>query len=144
MIARTQILKNQKNWFWQSLLILELSGPLKKVIELEHEKEEGTCVECSRIIANPICIGCLRQQVEDWLIDTKPILIPKLNEKTDRMSEHESVPVNHDVSCVKCGSNITVCYDCYIDEISNMMKKRDSKLVGKFNRIFNFNIGLSY
>ena len=111
---------------------------------MEQEKEEGTCVQCNRVISNPICISCLRQQVEDWLIDTKPMLISKLNKKTEKMNEHESVPADHDVSCVKCGNDITVCYDCYIAEISKMMNVRDSELVGKFNRIFRFNVGLSY
>ena len=132
--------KNKRR-FWQSRANSRNCQDLKrKVITLEVEKE-GACIICKEVITNPICLECINHEIKGWLGENNPKLITLVDDKTRNIcDEYEYINSYNQMNCVICRNSMSICYECYLKEISNALKPKGVKIFDRFNRMFNFNL----
>lgn len=100
------------------------------------EPGEEKCVICQEAITNPICHDCLQREVEQWLADVKPSLIPKVRDYgwIFRSYGHEST------ECVICGRKMKVCAHCFCSDIFDLIKNELGEMADEFLFSFNFEL----
>jgi len=78
---------------------------------------EAACLVCGDVISNPICPGCLAEELEDLLGREHPEaqLVVREARKTIGTSGSELT------TCVICGRDMNICPVCFMEEMRGMM-----------------------
>ena len=105
-----------------------------------EDKKEGVCTKCDEVISNPICLNCLKEEINQWLTEKDLLLVPLIQKITHKINKENQPTEMNSVKCVICGDEISVCSVCYLEEINHVIKRCDFKLAGEFNRMFDYNI----
>ncbi len=93
------------------------------------------CTICDEGITNPICIECLGKEIEQWLVETKPVLI---NDLKEIMAFYNSMgPISN---CIICKRDMGVCRHCFTKEVFNLIQENNPKLEEDFLRQFNYEL----
>ena len=93
------------------------------------------CLLCGDVITNPICYTCLEGEIEEWLSNKMPKLVPKLKKTGKTFSSY----THRGTTCILCGSNMNVCTHCYCYEVHKMFDNYP-KLADEFVNFFNFEL----
>ncbi len=101
----------------------------------EFNSARHECLLCGDVITNPICHACLGSEVEEWLSERMPKLVPKLN-KTGEMFDSYTHP---GTNCILCGNNMNVCTHCYCYEVNKLFENYP-RLAEEFIEFFNFEL----
>jgi len=95
------------------------------------------CVECKEVITNPLCPGCLKHAVVQWLGETAPGAVRQFH------AAHRKVAVQMgDVICIKCRHKMDLCTHCYGTHVLRWLRKTPDvqNLVEEFLTYFNFEL----
>lgn len=97
------------------------------------------CVECSEVITNPLCPGCLKEGITQWLSETEP---EKLREF--RKLHSGLVEVQGDIRCIVCNKKMELCTHCYSTHVRDWLKQTPSlqASIPEFTTFFNFELSL--
>jgi len=90
------------------------------------------CENCRGIINKPLCIGCLEKEIEFWLRNRKPELIPKIRDLLLNMINFNE----KGRKCIICKNKTTVCSSCYLEDVYKILKKKDLELGKQFRFLF--------
>ncbi|MBR9700606.1 hypothetical protein GOV11_01950 [Candidatus Woesearchaeota archaeon] len=94
------------------------------------------CVLCEEPITNPICPGCLREGVRQWLWEERrEELVPAVEELTRGIFRNMG-----DIHCIKCNSLMSVCTYCYTEEVFRLIRHYP-ELVAQYLEFFNYDLG---
>ena len=93
------------------------------------------CLLCGDVIANPICFRCLEGDVEEWLGDRLPKLVPRLKKTGDVFRSY----AHSGTRCILCGDNMNVCTHCYCYEVNKLFENYP-RLAEEFIEFFNFEL----
>jgi hypothetical protein len=99
------------------------------------QRGEERCVICQEAITNPICQDCLQKEIEHWLADIKPSLVPKLRDYTRIFAYGHKC-----ISCVICGRNMNICAHCFCEDIYELLKYELGRNAENFLSSFNFDL----
>ena len=93
------------------------------------------CSSCRKNITTPVCPHCLEQEVIAWLQDyfpNKPELRFNIMDITDDL-----VMGSHPITsnCLLCKGIVSICRDCFVEEVINWLKKEYSFLIPNFLQI---------
>jgi len=94
------------------------------------------CNACRENITTPVCPHCLEQEVIAWLQDyfpNKPELRFNIMDITDDLVTG-SYPISS--NCLLCKGAVSVCRDCFVEEVINWLKKHYSSLIPNFLQVF--------
>lgn len=104
--------------------------------------EDYSCAQCLQPITNPLCHGCLGNQIQSWLG-----LYPSIKKKIEPRLKKYVVDVNNNVlegiTCASCQKQqAALCPYCFTEGIFNMLKKNkiDKMVVMDFLSTFNFDL----
>ncbi|NQU98393.1 hypothetical protein HQ533_02915 [Candidatus Woesearchaeota archaeon] len=92
------------------------------------------CIVCNEAITNPVCMGCVEEEIKAWLCEVKPELVEELYTKTEEIDSGFG-----ETSCILCHNWMSVCTYCYTIHIFDWLKIRAPELSKSFRTIFNFN-----
>ena len=90
------------------------------------------CENCRSVISRPLCIGCLEMEIEFWLSDRKPELIPEIRSLLLSMVDFNKKGSR----CVVCNNKTTVCTSCYLENVYEILKEKDIELADQFRFLF--------
>lgn len=86
-------------------------------------KIDEACVLCGEVITNPICIDCLKREMYYWFMDKNKNMVNLIRDMTRSFKEY-----THDVTrCIICGKNMNVCAHCYVKEVSDLIKNKETR-----------------
>lgn len=91
----------------------------------------GECIDCNEFVTNPVCIDCVENEMEVWLLETRPNLVNGLHQKTDEINLNMG-----DSHCILCKETMSVCTFCYREHILQWVKNYP-ELVPQFKTYFN-------
>ena len=93
-----------------------------------------TCIGCHEAITNPICPGCLENEIVTWLSERRPELV--------RYIEGASTNLTNDwvTYCIVCGSQMGVCGHCFTKEVLEAVREQSPDLEEEFLLLFNFEL----
>ena len=98
--------------------------------------QEKKCVICQEAITNPICPDCLQREVEHWLADFNPSLVPQLREYTGIFDAY----THEGVTCVICGRDMRVCAHCFCKDIYQLFRDQLKDKAEDFLFSFDFEL----
>ena len=93
-----------------------------------------SCWECGEVITNPVCPECLAGEMEDWLALKQPELIPSVRQMSKAVGEKEY----NSTTCILCGARIDTCTYCFVQDIIDLLQKRNPELVDSFLERFSY------
>jgi len=96
-----------------------------------------TCIACQEAITNPICPECLEREIEAWLVEKKPYIVPYLYGLSDNFMR------SWVTMCIICGNRMGVCGHCYTKDILDVLRRKAPELEEQFLLMFNFQIDKS-
>lgn len=88
------------------------------------------CVVCEETITQPLCGGCIEQQMETWLFE-KGLGSDELNRRTDEILVRDGA-----TQCIKCKQGMSVCGHCYVTHIRAWLQEAHPALEEEFIRLF--------
>ncbi len=82
---------------------------------------EAACLVCGDVISNPICPGCLAEELEDLLGREHPEaqMVVKEARKAIGTSGAELT------TCIICGREMNVCPVCFMEEMRDIVSNTD-------------------
>ena len=95
------------------------------------------CVECREVITNPLCPGCLKEAVVQWLSETAPQAV------TDFRKLHRDIaPDTGIVKCISCRGKMDLCTHCYSKAVLTWLKQTPELRASseEFMTYFNFEL----
>jgi len=102
-------------------------NPFEAPMEVVKMEE---CVLCEEIITNPICIDCVENEMEMWLVERRPSLIGELQTKTNEINlSHRGT------NCIICKNDMSICTICYRKHIFTWIS-RYPELLSEFKVFF--------
>ncbi len=99
-----------------------------------------TCGVCGEAITNPMCCGCLKEEVKAWAMERAPKLVRELD---DFDSIFSAMAVDGSW-CIRCRSPLQVCAHCFITEIKAWLDDRHPLLGEELVERFNYEIRSPY
>ena len=95
------------------------------------------CVECREVITNPLCPGCLKKAVAQWLgeKDQKHV-------KAFHAAHRALVLGTGTMNCIKCRKPMDLCTHCYSAAILTWLRRTPSleQEVEEYLSYFNFEL----
>lgn len=94
------------------------------------------CSACREDVTTAVCPHCLEQEAIAWVQDyfpNKPELRFNIMDITDDLVMG-STPINN--PCILCKGAISICRDCFVEEVALFLKKHYSLLVPGFLNTF--------
>ena len=95
---------------------------------------QNVCLVCEETVTNQICSTCLQTTVISWLENKHSELIPEVVSMDDLFYAQGALSVN----CILCGGSMTVCVECYYQEIQNLLFRCNPDAGHEFLKFFNF------
>jgi hypothetical protein len=83
----------------------------------KHKVWEATCLECGEVISNPICPGCLADEMEDLLGREHPEAQLVVREARNAFE----TAGNELTTCILCGNQINICPYCFMEDMRLML-----------------------
>jgi len=94
----------------------------------------ATCPICGDIIDNPICPGCIQEEIEQWLSDKNPMYPNNIRKS---IAHFENKEINGP-KCIKCNKQVEICPYCFIKDINSIIKEKYPELLDEFHTFFGF------
>jgi hypothetical protein len=88
------------------------------------------CVECFDVITNPICSGCLTEQMKQMVGEYNQQLAENIN----------FYPMGGDTICISCGKGTGLCAHCFSKDIYYYLLENDVSLAAEFMARFDFDL----
>ncbi|MFA5176017.1 MAG: hypothetical protein WC413_02030 [Candidatus Nanoarchaeia archaeon] len=105
------------------------SGNKKKMREIQP------CVICDEVITNPICLDCLAREVEFWLRDRDPSLLPEVRKIRHELNVYDNFQETSE-TCIKCKMEMNICPHCYCTKLLKLFQTKSPELVELFRKAF--------
>ncbi len=93
-------------------------------------KSASCCIECEQAITNPICTGCLSEEMVILVHETRPDLAEQIN----------GFYFGGEVNCIKCHGGMSLCAHCFSKDIYEFIKENDQTLAKEFVNRFDFDL----
>jgi hypothetical protein len=95
---------------------------------------EATCLICGEVISNPLCPGCLAEEMEDLLGREHPeSQLVVRGAKEDFATTGEEL-----ISCILCGKEMNVCPYCFMEEMRDLLTESDPRSGEKLSERFGY------
>jgi GTP-sensing pleiotropic transcriptional regulator CodY len=103
------------------------------------KKNTGLCSECFEPISNPICVNCLKTEINSWL-DSQSLKIKKAVNSEIKNLKKQLKDIGQISQCIICKKNSEVCPFCLMQNIENSLRKQrvSEKKISEFNTLFNY------
>lgn len=102
--------------------------------EPKHKVWEATCLVCGEVISNPLCPGCLAEEMEDLLGREHPEA-----QLVVREARKEFATTGDELtSCILCGSDINICPYCFMEEMRQLLGESDPRTGEKLTERFGY------
>lgn len=88
------------------------------------------CVVCEEVITNPICSDCLATEIEIWLTGHNPV----------SKQEIDGYRMDGEISCIFCGSGMSICAHCFCKDIYGQIAAEDKGLAKEFMARFDYEL----
>ncbi len=92
------------------------------------------CKECEQVITHPMCMACLTEQMEAWLRDRRPDLIPELRATADVLWSPTK-----ETHCIQCNHKMNVCTYCFTRHILDWLRDYP-RLIQEYATIFTYDL----
>lgn len=84
---------------------------------------EAACLVCGDVISNPICPGCLAEELEDLLGREHPEAQLVVREARSSI-ETSGAELT---TCIICGKDMNVCPVCFMEEMRQLVSTHDPR-----------------
>jgi hypothetical protein len=89
----------------------------------KHKVWEAACLVCGDVISNPICPGCLAEEMEDLLGREHPeaqLVVREAKNAVATSGEELTY-------CIICGEQMSICPYCFMEEMRNQVSTNDPR-----------------
>ena len=100
----------------------------------KHKVWEATCLVCGEVISNPLCPGCLAEEMEDLLGREHPEAQLIVREARDAIMEAG----NELTTCILCGQQINICPYCFMEEMRGLLDQAYPRTGEKLTERFGY------
>lgn len=85
-------------------------------------------------ITNPICVGCLENQIREWLSYRAPQLMSIFGKGMYFGGASEGT------RCIKCKQTMNVCTYCFAKDVMELLSAHDPDLLDEYLSMFDFGL----
>ncbi len=96
---------------------------------------ENNCSLCGYEISNPLCMGCIKKGVTEFLAHR-----PHLAEDVENISTNLKYFSLGTTRCVSCKRKVSVCSYCFYMKIYHLLKRKNESIAEEFIRLFNYGV----
>ena len=89
------------------------------------------CIECTDVITNPVCPGCLAKEMQ--------VMVSEHNEALAMQITAPHIP-GGETMCISCGDSMNLCAHCFSKDVYLFLEHHNEQIAEEFMRRFDFEL----